>query len=1194
MKKITLLLAIIAFSINGHSQTNYNIQFQDETLEVQENIQQFSWSQLPQSARLQNGYIGWIQFYQTPVQSVQNQMKSRGIELIEYIPHRTYLAYFPSTTSVDFLRNSGVRAIVPVEGRFKLGQDLKNGMVGDWAESGNSLYVTLEFHDFVDVNYVTSDLANQQIAVKQQYKGANIIDLIIPNNCLEELSNISYVKWVEQIVAPDEKDDDRGRSLHRANGLDTQGAGAWNYTGVGVGVMVRDDGIVGPHIDFQGRIDNSLASGTGQSHGDGVAGIMAGAGNRDATKRGMAAGSDVYVVNYAANFLDLSTQLLITSGATQITNSSYSNGCNDGYTTIAQTVDQQTLDFPNLLHVFSAGNSNGTNCGYGAGSQWGNITGGHKQGKNVIATANVLFNGTLVSSSSRGPATDGRIKPDITANGQNQLSTNENNTYQTFGGTSGAAPGIAGISAQLYELYEDIHGVHPPSGLIKATLLNTANDYGNYGPDFKFGWGIVNGRRAGMLLEDERHLSDEISQGETNTHSITVPSGTTQVRFMLYWTDAPGAPGANPALVNDLDLVVTDPSNDDYLPWVLDHTPDPVLLNLPATNGEDHLNNMEQVLINNPSSGTYDIEVSGFNVPMGPQEYFIVYEIIQENLTLTYPNGGEKFVPGSGEAIHWDAYNTTDPFTLEYSTNNGGSWTTITTLGPTTTNFYWSSVPSELTGEALIRITSGSYQDESDGNFSMAPLVTGLTLDQVCPDEASFSWNALSGANSYDLYVLGEKYMEVAGTTSGTSITVPITSYEEPLWYAIVGKNTSSGWETRRTVAGVHNGGLLNCTLAVDLGVESIDTTPDAFSSVCGGDGVVSITVRNNGTGSQSNFPVMYEVTGQAPVVESFTGTLGAGQAATYEFDTPVVLTENGNYNLVVSVDIANDENPYNDTEELNFNAFVNEVVPTSIEGFETVGVPPANWIIENPDNSYTWEERQNIVGADGNPTTAAYMDNYSYLGLDELDALVTEIYDLSSMTNGGNLVFDIAKAQYSQVFSDVFYVMISTDCGENYTIVWAATGLDLSTLPDYETTPQWEPTEADHWRTESIDISNYAGESIVIKFVNLCKSGNSTFIDNIYIDSLLSNNDFSFEDEISLAPNPANETVTIDFGTMASEGVSITLYNSLGQKIDTYTTAMVAGSNSAQLDVSNLANGLYFVFISNGNQSTTKKLMVQ
>ena len=72
-------------------------------------------------------------------------------------------------------------------------------------------------------------------------------------------SNLSFVKWVDLVVAPAVKDDTKGRSLHRANNLDTQTGAGRNYTGEGIGVMVRDDGRVGPHIDFQGRLTNLTA-----------------------------------------------------------------------------------------------------------------------------------------------------------------------------------------------------------------------------------------------------------------------------------------------------------------------------------------------------------------------------------------------------------------------------------------------------------------------------------------------------------------------------------------------------------------------------------------------------------------------------------------------------------------------------------------------------------------------------------------------------------------------------------------------------------------------------------------------------------------------------------------------------------------------------------------------------------------------
>ena len=807
-------LALMLVFSTAFAQNQSTINFQGETYQMPENIATFQWSQMPESSHLNGGYVGWVQFYETPNQQVQDLFKQNNLQLLEYIPYKTYLFYFPENTSISLLKNNGVRTIVPVEGRAKLSQSLKSGDYEYWAREGDNILVTLQYHKNVTDTYAIEELGRQQIIVKENYKEQHILDLSIPNNCLETLSNLSFVKWVDLVVAPSVPDDTHGRSLHRSSNLDTQSGTGRNYRGEGIGVMVRDDGRVGPHIDFEGRLTNLTAVGN-QSHGDGVAGIIGGAGNILPINRGMAAGADIFVVNYQPTFLDTPTLNLINDGSVQITNSSYSNGCNDGYTAITQTVDQQTLDHPSLLHVFSAGNSNGSNCGYGAGNQWGNITGGHKQGKNVMTTANVLFNGVLATSSSRGPAHDGRIKPDIAAYGNFQISTNENNTYQQFSGTSAAAPGIAGVSAQLYQAYGELHsGDFPPSALIKATLMNTANEAGNIGPDYKFGWGIVNALQAVKLIEDGRYLSDEVSQGISNTHTINVPTGTTQVRFMVYWSDVAATPGANPALVNDLDLVVSDPSNNTYEPWILDPTPDPVTLDNPATNGPDHLNNFEQVLINDPQAGNYDLDITGFDVPMGPQEYYIVYELISEHVAVTYPNGGEHFQPNLAETIHWDEVNTTADFVVEYSNDNGSSWINIATV-PNNAHLYTWTVPDDVGGNTLIRVTSGAFQDVSDGAFNIARSPININIVQVCDDSATFEWAAIDGADSYDLYLLGEKYMEVAGTTNTNSITIPITDPNTPMWFAVSAKNDAEGWESERNRAKFYAGGLLDCVLGV-------------------------------------------------------------------------------------------------------------------------------------------------------------------------------------------------------------------------------------------------------------------------------------------------------------------------------------------------------------------------------------------
>ena len=1189
MKKITFLFLILVFS-KSFGQDEYTIQFQDELINLSENISTFQWDQFDGNTRIQNGYFTWLQFYETPPQSIQNSIKVNKVALLEYINNRTYLAFIPDDVGITFLANQGVRSIAPVAGNYKLAPELKFGNIGDWAIQGDQILVTLQFHDIVTVDFVISDLANKQISVEQEWKGATTIDLRIPNNCLEELSALPYVKWIEVIHAPSVKEDVFGRALHRASGLDTQTTAGRNYTGEGIGVLVRDDGIVGPHIDFQDRIDNSLASGIGQTHGDGVAGIMAGAGNLNPRNRGMAAGADVHVANYVPSHLDAATTSLINSGTVQITNSSYSDGCNAGYTTITQTVDQQVNTIPSLLHVFSAGNSNDNNCGYGAGSQWGNITGGHKQGKNVIATANVFFNGSLVNSSSRGPAYDGRIKPDIAANGQNQVSTTENNTYQTFGGTSGAAPGIAGISAQLYQAYGELNsGELPNSALIKATLLNTANDAGNVGPDFRFGWGIVNGLRAGKLIEDERYLSDDITQGANNTHTINVPSGTTQVRFMLYWKDVPANPGSSTALVNDLDLVVGTPGGDNLLPWILDPTPNPATLNTPATTGEDHLNNMEQVLINDPATGNYTLDVSGFNVPLGPQEYFIVYEIIQENLTVTYPNDSENLVPGEQEVIHWDAINTTENFLVEYSNDNGASWNTVATVGNNTDFYVW-TIPADITGEALIRVTSGSFSDQSDANFSIANLVSGLNITQACPLDATFEWNALAGAENYDLYILDGPYMEIAGSTSGTSITVPITNPEDDIWYAVAASNTTAGWENRRTNAQLYTNGLLDCVLNDDLTVLSINSNANNFSEACSTpDGIVSATIRNNGVLAQTGFNVSYQLNEEDPVIEVFDGTLEPDETFDYSFSTPLSIAENGIHTLTISTSIPNDEFIANDSQSIEMSIQADLIATPFEEAFETSGFPAPGWTIQNPDGQLSWEEAS-VTGIENAPTTTGFVNNYIYNAAGAEDVLTTLIFDLD--VENPTLTFDLAKAQYSTGFSDGLRIEISVDCGQSFTTIYEKDGLDLSTIPGYLTF-NWAPTSSAEWRTEEVDLQPYQGATAVFRVVNITGYGNSTFIDNFNIEVPLAVSDVSILEDTLIYPNPATSNITITLPNLLSEKVDLTIVSSQGQLLETIEQEDISGG-SINKNISNYASGIYFVTISSGTAKTVKKLVIR
>lgn len=1202
MKKITLVknllgsfipLLVAAIFLNCSIVKAQNtVYFQDEVITMPNNIASFNWNSMPESAKFNDGYFGWIRFSQTPTQAIQDDFASRNLKLIEYYPDKTYLFYFPKNTQVSFLQQSGAISIIPVGNNIKKSSQIKLNNIDDYARQGNNVLIMLEHYNFINKTYVFTELQKLgSISILEDYKGHSIFQIALPYEKIDQVAAQPFVKWLELISPPAIKEDVRGRSIHRSSNLDSQTPTGRHYTGAGVGVMVRDDGVVGPHIDFQGRIDNSATSTVGPTHGDGVGGIMAGAGNLDPTKRGMAAGSDVYVVEFTNSFLDSPTTDLINNGSVQITNSSYGSACNGGYTTAARNVDEQTNTTPSLLHVFSSGNSGTSNCGYGAGAGWGNITGGHKQGKNVIATANTFFNGQLANSSSRGPAHDGRIKPDISAHGQNQESTGENNSYQTFGGTSAAAPGIAGVSAQLYEAYAGLNGgAFPESALIKATLLNTANDYGNVGPDFRFGWGMVNGLRAAMLIEDGRYLDATVAQGANNNHSITVPANTTQVRFMVYWSDAAAAPGASPALVNDLDLVVTDPGSTTHQPWVLNTTANSALLNLPAGTGVDRLNNVEQVSIDNPVAGTYNINIAGFNVPMGPQKYYVVYEIISDGLTLTYPIGGERFVPGTQEIIHWDAINATNTTTLEYSADNGASWNTMATLLASSRNYTW-TVPSNISGQCIIRATNGTLTDQSPENFSIAERVTGVSIESVCPTEATITWNAVAGASSYDVYVLGQKFMDVVGNSTTTSFTFPIADPADPIWFA-VSANGGNGWSGLRTNAISYSAGtLFNCALSKDLSVSTINNSASDFQTICNTDPIiVSVEVINNGTDPQTNFMVSYQVDSNPVVQEMYSGTLASTMSDTFNFTTPVALSANGASTLKVWTSLSGDEYLNNDEQSLDFFAQISGTAVDFMESFEVNPVLPEGWTLDNPDGARTWQERTNIVGVDGNPTTVAFVDGANYTTRGELDSFTTEYFDLN-FNGTAELKFDLAKAQWSATYNDGLRVEVSTDCGATFTQIYFKDALDLATVP--YTNAAWVPNSAANWRTEIVDLTAYVGNNILLKFTNINDYSNSTFVDNISIESTLSVAENTLERAISMYPNPAKSNVDIIINTTIGNTYEIELLNSLGQSISKIQETRFSVRAQQNIDVSKFGTGLYFVKIKVGDQVATKKLIV-
>ena len=153
------------------------------------------------------------------------------------------------------------------------------------------------------------------------------------------------------------------------------------------------------------------------------------------------------------------------------------------------------------------------------------------------------------------------------ASGYNVFSAWTLNRYVNNSGTSMSGPMVTGAATLLNERYRQLHGGSvPKAALLKALMCNTAEDLGNPGPDFTFGFGMLNARKAVEAMEGNQYF---ISNLAPSSQSITIPAGVRRLKVMLYWADPAAAANSANTLVNDLDLSVTAPGPITVLPLIL-------------------------------------------------------------------------------------------------------------------------------------------------------------------------------------------------------------------------------------------------------------------------------------------------------------------------------------------------------------------------------------------------------------------------------------------------------------------------------------------------------------------------------------------------------------------------------------------------------------------------------------------------
>jgi subtilisin family serine protease len=1200
MKKSLLLTAFVVYSCLFTAQNNadHKLVLSAGTFELPANFDQAKTIQPASSESFNGTYYRYIQFFALPTAEQKIQMDNLGIKLMLYLPSNTFMAAIKNGTDLNTLNNFNVRGIYQVQPEFKMLKELhvalKEKNFPGYAVKGSSIGIGFTAYQNIPFEVMNSYLLSNGYKITYSDNATNWFVVWINKNSITNFVSQPFVCSAELVDNVPEPDNNVGRTSHRSNAISTLYSGGRKYNGSGVKVMLQDDGIIGPHIDYQNRLPAQFISYNAGDHGDHCAGIIMGAGNKDPLTKGMAWGSDIYVYEASPSYQGFdSINTHYGSLGIRIISTSYSDGCNAGYTTRAQQLDIQNNSMPQLIHVFSAGNNGTSDCSYGAGAGWGNVTGGHKHSKNSIAVANLDYLDVRNNSSSRGPAHDGRLKPEVSAVGTNVYSTSDPNNYVTKTGTSMSCPGVAGVFAQLYEVYKTLNSNNnPPSALIKAIVMNTADDLGNAGPDFGYGYGRVNALKATMALEAGNYLTASVSNSGTNTHNIIVPAGVRRMKVMTYWHDYQAAISAGVALVNNLNTKIITPASATVNPLILDFTPNATNLNAVAVQGVDVRNNHEQVTILNPAAGNYVLNINGASVPMGPQTYYVTWQFEMDGYTLIYPMGGEGFVPGETETIRWDTYETTGSQTLEYSTNGGTSWTTISTGVLGTLRHYNWMVPSALSGQCLIRISRGAYSDVNDANFSIIPLPTSLNVSWSCPDSVKLTWNAAAGATGYDVFKLGTTYMDSMGTSATTSLVIPATSTVTN-WFSVRSRGPL-GAVGRRMIAIQKTPGTFGCPMNNDAACNNV-LSPSGAMSNCQNltNTQVKITLFNSGINTISNIPVYYRINSGPIVSEIYTGSIAPSGTVAYTYTTTANMSTVGNYNLKAWAKYTSDFNVTNDSSFSAVSVFAGTSATLPLtENFESFPLCStsatcslvctlANGFVNNSGDNHDWRTDEGGTPStntgpttDYNPGTST--GNYVYIEASGCFGMTANM--MSPCVNLATITNPMVSFAYHMYGTDMGTLSLDVFANGSWTNnVWTMTG-----------------NKGNSWLIANVSLNTWASDIVNLRWRGTSgpNFASDMAIDAVNIISSTGITTLSNGGSVNVYPNPGNGNYNLSVSGLSNTELSYYVVDVSGKEILRVNAGSRTGEYTSMIDIANFASGIYTLVLKRDENQEYIKLV--
>lgn len=543
-------------------------------------------------------------------------------------------------------------------------------------------------------------------------------------------------------------------------------------------------------------------------------------------------------------------------------------------------------------------------------------------------------NVAMSSFSSWGPTDDGRIKPDIVADGVNVTSSvsTSNTSYGTMSGTSMASPNATGSLLLLQEYYAQLHGgSFMRSATLKALAIHTAEEAGpSSGPDYKFGWGLLNVAKASTVLQSKNVGTHQVYENVLNNGSTFTLNviATGAITATLVWTDPAATPTPDNVLnnrslklVNDLDMRITQ-AGSTYQPWILDPgNPDNA-----ATTGDNFRDNVEKIQIASPIVGqAYTIQITHKGaLARGSQAFSLVVSGVGgQVLCASAPtsNAGARIDSVSFGAIH--------------KLNSGGC----------TTYSDFSSVSTSVEPNQILPLTV--KLGSCDG--SVADKVVKIFIDYN--NNGNFTDAGELAATS--------GVINGNGTFTGT-ITIPST--------VVVGSTTMMRIIVQETSnpADVSSCGAYGRGETQDYKISfstptnnlMLEAVVDPSTTTCGNTSqLATVKIRNTGLSARSNFPLALVIKDGGNTVATlngtYSGTINAGETKQYTFQAPFTLPGGTTYALTAYVDDPMDQTRSNDTLRTTVTIPAAPAAPT---GSGSICGTSATLFVANPSSSnYYW-----------------------------------------------------------------------------------------------------------------------------------------------------------------------------------------------------------------------------------------------